>query len=271
MVTAEQVGSSDFYIEKQVSKVPLHNMHHHRSFELYYMVKGKREYFIEDRFFTVKEGDLVLIPRSVFHRTAGEGGLRFLLHFSEGFLEEYFTQTALHPLLEELPFVFRGDDSLRERILNVLNSLYSAYCITKEPDEHFLAGSLYQLLFMMRYENNAYIPSKYSDERLTQIIQHINDNYNSIADIDQIAGQFYISKYHLCRLFKKSLGISLVSYLNTIKIREACRMIKTGCTSLTQIAMDCGFNSSSYFCKVFKKEKGMSPTKYRRRLKEDIK
>ena len=65
--------------------------------------------------------------------------------------------------------------------------------------------------------------------------------------------------------FKKNLGISLITYLNTIKIRNACRMIKEGCSNLTEVAMQCGFNSPSYFCKVFKKEIGISPTDYRRR------
>lgn len=263
------VGSLDFYIEKQVSKMPLHNMHHHRSFELYLLVKGQREYFIEDRFFSVDEGDLVFIPRTVFHRTAGEGGLRFLVHFSEAFLEKYFTTAALHPLLENLPFVYRGEENQRVQILSVLNAMLAESDRADDEqtpvDELLVAVHLYRLLFIMTYGNNTYRPQDYADERITQIIQYINENYNNIADIEVIAQRFYISKYHLCRFFKKNLGITLISYLNTIKIRQACAMIKNGCTNLTEVAMGCGFNSSSYFCKVFKKEKGISPTEYRRR------
>lgn len=270
MERSERIGELDFYIEKQVSKAPIHNMHHHRSFELYLLVKGQREYFIEDRFFTVDEGDLVFIPRTVFHRTAGEGGLRFLVHFSERFLETYFTPAALHPLLENLPFVYRGEESQKAQLQSVLNAMLAetarADAEQTPADQLLLAGNLYRLLFTMCYGSNTYLPRDHADERITQIIQYINENYNNISDIETIARRFYISKYHLCRFFKKNLGIPLVTYLNTIKIREACAMIKNGRTNLTEVAMGCGFNSSSYFCKVFKKEKGISPTQYKRNL-----
>lgn len=263
------VGELDFYIEKIVSKTPLHNMHHHRSYELYYMLKGQREYFIEDRFFVINEGDLVLIPKNVFHRTAGEGGLRFLVHFSEAFLERWVTPASLQPLLEELPPVFRGEELQRSQLAYALNQILIEHTRAElehvATDDQLLAGYLYQILFTMRYCGNTYVPENYTDERISDIVHYINENYNSIGDVESIAREFYISKYYLCRLFKKSLGISLISYLNTIKIRNACRMIKEGSTNLTEVAMRCGFNSSSYFCKVFNKETGMSPTDYRRR------
>lgn len=269
MDRSQLVGGMDFYIEKIVSKAPLHNMHHHRSYELYYMVKGQREYFIADRFFMIDEADLVLIPKNVFHRTAGEGGLRFLVHFSEAFLEKWVTPAAIHPLLEQLPPVFRGEELQKRQLTDLLNRMLAEYTRAQSEgtstDDRLLAGCLYQVLFTMHYSSNTYIPGNQTDERITRIVHYINENYDSISDVESIAREFYISKYHLCRFFKKNLGISLITYLNTIKIRNACRMIKEGCTNLTEVAMQCGFNSPSYFCKVFKKEIGISPTDYRRR------
>lgn len=271
MPTIEQISSSDFYIERERVKVLLPNMHRHRSFELYYLVKGQREYFIEDRFFMVNEGDVVLIPRQVFHRTAGEGGLRFLVHFSDAFLRTYFTGETVLPLLQKVPFVFRGDATQQERILSLLDAMLTEYNRAtqqqRKPDELLCSGLLYQLLFLLAHGKNTYVPHKYADVRITQIIQYINENYNQITDISQIAEQFYISKYHLCRFFRKSLGIPLMSYLNSIKISKACEMIKGGYGNMTKVAIDCGFNSSSYFCKVFKKEKGISPSEYRKKHK----
>ena len=96
------------------------------------------------------------------------------------------------------------------------------------------------------------------------MVKYINENYNQITDIEEIAEHFFISKFHLCRIFNKNLGIPLITYLNTIKIREACTLICQGRLNLTEIAIRCGFNSSSYFCKVFKNEKGLSPTEYKK-------
>ena len=271
MPQIELVESADFFIEKEEHRGTMHAMHHHRSYELYFLVKGEREYFIDDRFFKLGEGDMVLIPRTMLHRTAGKGATRFLLHFSESFLLRFFTREALTPLLSRRPFVFRADENGRAHLSRILHTLLAEYTRAEKEgvpqNEAILAGYLYQLLFTMAYATNAYVPHDYADGRVTQVIKYINENYNQLSNIEEIAEHFYISKYHLCRIFNKNLGIPLIAYLNTIKIREACRMIKHGEGNLTEIAMQCGFNSSSYFCKVFKNEKGISPTEYRKRHK----
>ena len=268
------VDSNDFYIDRGVRAQPQVLMHHHRSYEIYYLLKGEREYFIEDRFFTVSAGDLVLIPQKVMHRTEGEGGLRILLHFTDTFLQRFFTDSVLTPLLGSLPAVFRGDLPDRERILDMLNAMLTEYNRSIQEgtplNEVLISGYLYHILFAMAHSPNNYISHSKNDDRMTQIIQYINENYSNITDIEQIAEHFFISKYHLCRFFRKNLGISLVTYLNNIKILEACNLIKNGCSNMTEIAILCGFNSSSYFCKVFKKEKGISPTEFRKAIKLNV-
>ena len=271
MDRSERVGSAYFYIEREVLKTTLHEMHSHSSYELYYLVKGEREYFIEDRFFKITAGDIVLIPGKILHRTAGEGGLRYLVHFSPGFVEKFFTNDMLETLLPNQAVVFRPENREGSQIQAILNVMLSEFVQAEKEripqNEPLQAGYLFQLLFLLANSNNTYVPYDYADERITKIIQFINENFNHIDDIEEVAEQFFISKFYLCRFFKKKLGISLVSYLNKIKIMEACRMIQGGETNLTEIAIKCGFNSSSYFCKVFKQEKGISPTEYRKRHK----
>ena len=268
MAQIQNIGSADFYVEKEILKQTFHAMHYHKSFELYYLVKGQREYFIDDRFFQVAAGDLVLIPRKVLHRTAGKGGLRYLVHFSEAFLLRFFTPETLAALWKKMPLVFRSEEAGQSEVSIALANLLALYQEQEDATDAQVAGILYQLLFRMRYGTNTYAPQDYSDERITQIIHYINEHYNQISDITQIAEHFYISKYYLCRLFKKQLGVPLISYLNMVKIRHACRLINGGCNNLTQVALDCGFNSSSYFCKVFKSEKGISPTQYRKQHRQ---
>lgn len=268
------LDSNVFYIEKGIRTESQMLMHHHRSYEIYYLVCNEQEYFIEDRFYTVAAGDLVLIPANVMHRTEGEGTLRFLVHFTDSFLQRFFTDSVLTPLLGGLPHVFRTDTQERERILGILNAMLLEYNRSVQEqtplNEPLISGYLYHILFTMAHADNNYTSHSKNDERMTKIIQFINENYNHITDIEQIAEHFFISKYHLCRFFRKNLGISLITYLNTIKIREACSVIKNGCANMTEVAILCGFNSSSYFCKVFKKEKGISPTEFRRAYRQNV-
>lgn len=258
-------------IEKRLSKTPMLNMHYHNSAEIFYIIKGEREYFVGDEFFKLEEGDMILIPKGSLHRTAGKAASRFLINFSPEYLTRYFTLEALVALDMNRPFVFRPNSSHKETLDTLFNSFYNEYGrISKEEssaDSAVLAGYLYQILFTISYSPNTYVREDYSDSRIGSIVKYINENYGSISDIEEIANKFYISKYHLCRLFSKNLGVSIITYLNTIKIRKACEMIKDGKESITDIAMNCGFNSSSYFCKVFRAEKGVSPSEYKKQHK----
>ena len=265
------IQSGDFFIEKSTMKQSMLAMHHHTTHELYFLIKGEREYFIEDQFFKIGEGDLVLIPKQQLHRTGGKGATRFLIQFSDEFISRFFTPAATGTLLTGGPTVFRPDEALRDRLGVLFNTLLTEYhkagCMAGTDADPLLAGYLYEILFAMRFAGNAYTKEAYADARVAQVIKYINENYNHITDIEQIADHFFISKYHLCRIFNKNLGIPLITYLNTIKIREACAMMRHGHSNLTDVAMACGFNSSSYFCKVFKNEKGISPTEYKKQLK----
>ncbi len=250
--------NEDFYIKKDIYKVPMAAMHYHVAFELYYLVHGEREYFIEDRFLRMGDGDFLIIPPGLLHRTAGKGADRVLINFSEDFLLRYFTKAALELLgIGEKPFIFHPQKEDRAFFEGVIAELL------KNPKDERSAFYLFELLFRMRFSGNDYAEQKCTDQRISEIVQYINENYSRITAIEQIAERFYLSKFYLCRLFTKELGVSLISYLNMIKIRAACAMLEANKLTLTEIAECCGFNSSSYFCKVFKKEMGISPKSYR--------
>lgn len=257
-----------FYIEKEAFKAPMAAMHYHHAFELYYILHGEREYFIGDRFYRMFEGDLVLIPEGMLHRTAGKGATRFLVYFSKEFLATYFQNDLLCALPLQEPFVFRADARMRETLEHDLGNMLSAFenaCDTDRTARALSAARLGSLLLMISRAPNHYMPESFTDERMAEIVRYINEHYSDIESIDSIAKHFYISKYHLCRIFNKNLGVPLITYLNTIKVRAAMRLMESDKLNITEIATRCGFNSSSYFCKVFTGEMGMSPTAYRKR------
>lgn len=252
------VGNEDFYIKKDIYKTPMAAMHYHIAFELYYLVQGEREYFIEDRFLRMGDGDFLLIPPGLLHRTAGKGADRVLIHFSEDFLLRYFTAEALERLkIREAPFVFHPTKEEKAFFEGVISALLT------DSEREEKAFYLFELLFRMRFSQNDYTEQKCADQRIGEIVQYINENYGRISTIEQIAEKFYLSKFYLCRLFARELGTSLIAYLNMVKIRAACAMLEANKMTLTEIALECGFHSSSYFCKVFKKEIGISPKAYR--------
>lgn len=237
-------------------------MHHHDAYEIYYTVAGEREYFIENSFFKVRAGDFVLIPKNMLHRTAGKGADRFLIYFSDEFMKSYFTDVMIdHLLCEFEPKVLRPDEASGERCRELLSTLYNEYHATVCPAR--LAAHLSELLLLLSEISPCTGETSAEDNRLNRILCFINENYHRIEHIDEIANEFYLSKAYLCRTFSNQMGITLVSYLNTIKVRAACDLLQKGDLAMTEIALRCGFNSPAYFCKVFKQETGFSPSKYK--------
>lgn len=255
--------TKDIHIEKAFAKNQMSFMHHHESYEIYFTISGEREYFIEDSFFKATVGDFVLIPKNMLHRTAGKGADRMLIYFSNSFLEKYFSNEMIARLMQGFePKIFHPNEATEEKCRALLTALHTSYYAQAEPS--LLAAYLFELLFILSKEENiAQQGNAPTDKRIHQILCFINENYSTINHIDEIAKEFYLSKSYLCRSFIKSMGVSLVKYLNTVKIRAACDLLQSGNCNMTEVALRCGFNSSAYFCKVFKQETGFAPGEYK--------
>ena len=267
MLPSRYSGTEPFYMIKDTYKTPMSTMHYHSAYELYYLINGERDYFIGDRFVKIFDGDLLLIPPNTLHRTAGKGATRILMHFEKEFLLRYFTSKMVDSLLGEAhPTVFRPGKEDKAFLNSLFSTMLDAYNSSTHMDDAAFDRAVFCLpilLSTIQSAQNNYVAQHCSDQRVSRIVQYINDNYGKISTIDEIANQFFISKFYLCRLFTKELGVSLISYLNTVKIRAACDLLKESEMTVTEIAMECGFHSSSYFSKVFKTETNLSPGAYR--------
>ena len=98
---------------------------------------------------------------------------------------------------------------------------------------------------------------------MANIIDYIKDHFNEINGIEDVAEKFYISKFYLCRTFKKLLGVSFISYLTQVKLKHAVKLLTSTNLDISEIAFECGFNSTSYFCNIFKKHFSVSPLAYK--------
>lgn len=98
---------------------------------------------------------------------------------------------------------------------------------------------------------------------VNEAITYINLNANKDINLQDIADSIHISKNYLSFLFSKCLKISFNDYLNKTRIDMAKEFLIDSNLSILDIAMECGFNSQSYFCCVFKKYENMTPKKYR--------
>lgn len=101
-------------------------------------------------------------------------------------------------------------------------------------------------------------------ERIKKII---NNNITKELSVKELADELGISMYYMCHLFKKSTGITIVEYKNTIKLRRAKQLLVGSDKKITDIALECGFSDSSYFTRMFSSSENVTPAEYRKMLK----
>ena len=105
------------------------------------------------------------------------------------------------------------------------------------------------------------------DENLQIALNYINSHLDENLTIQLIAKNTNISKSVLYRKFRVHFGCTISEYINKIRIQKASELLNTD-LSIEEIAQITGYSSGSYFSKMFKKEKGISPLKYKKTQKE---
>ena len=103
---------------------------------------------------------------------------------------------------------------------------------------------------------------KHSDV-VFKVMEYIKKNCDNKLTLDSLARQVYLSKSYLSSIFKQETGVNLTAYITKIRIEKSKKMLMDGEYNLATIANRCGFEDQSYFTKVFKKEVGISPKKFR--------
>lgn len=101
---------------------------------------------------------------------------------------------------------------------------------------------------------------------VTAAIAYINENYRQPITLESVCRENHVSKYHFCRKFKASVGITVMQYVLKTRLAAAENMLAAGEGAVSEVSESCGFSSVSYFCQIFKKQTGISPSEYRKQI-----
>ena len=111
-----------------------------------------------------------------------------------------------------------------------------------------------------RQSTEASVPEKFTDIR-----RYIEEHYTEKITLDDLAERFYISKYHLLREYQRFFGTTINGDLTLKRLSEAKSMLRFTSESIENIALVNGFQTASYFIKVFKRYESMTPLEYRQK------
>lgn len=99
---------------------------------------------------------------------------------------------------------------------------------------------------------------------LMKAVDHINFHFASEITLDELCSVSGISKQYLCLLFKNTLGTRPMEYIAKRRIQAAKELLVSTDKSVEEISEEVGFCTASYFCKLFKRYEGMTPSAFRR-------
>ena len=108
---------------------------------------------------------------------------------------------------------------------------------------------------------------KTDNSTLQNILNYCNRNFTTDLILEDIAEALHLSKYHISRLFNNKLGLSLNTYINTLRINEACDLLEDTDKKTTDISEEIGFGSIRSFNRAFLQIMDMSPLQYRKLVK----
>lgn len=253
--------------------------HFHSQYEIIYVKESHGFCFVGDSIVQYSDGDMILFGPNLPHymRSAdayqtGAVDLRVrgtIIQFEENFMRYSFDSYpqfhSIKLLLEEAKrgILFPGEESGRIRkqlesfpgytgyrqIITLLDILQEMAAVSARKS---LASPCY-------YEKFPTMGNK----RIDKILSFINRNYTRNLKLNEISDMANMNSSAFCRYFKEVTGKTFLQYVMDMRIGYACKLLTLNDGDISQIAVECGFDSISHFNRTFKLLTGMTPTQYR--------
>lgn len=236
------------------------SLHCHNMYEIYYFIQGSGSYLVEGSLYKLQPNDLILLRPGEFHRflPAGTGVYeRCSLHFEDRYLHD--CALLLRPFLNRKAGQANLLRTSAASFPSIMARLDDAICL---PDElrqlmsRFLLGEL--LVSVSGLTDSRYVTGGHVHPLVEHVLNYINENLTAPMNLDLLAEQVYVTKYHICRVFKAYTGVSPMEYITRKRVLLARERIREGVRP-TQAALDCGFSDYSTFYRAYRRFAGCSP------------
>lgn len=164
-------------------------------------------------------------------------------------------------------FHFTNDES----IYQILQRLVYLYTENHPAKDSFVSNMIQELIIrILQVDTRKTFQTKTkelaSNYRLAYVIQYIRDNICNPLTIKELSKEACMSESHFYKVFKQEMGISPTDFINEERIQKATQLLANPMYNLKEVFLACGFTNRSYFNRMFKRIKGINPSKYRNRF-----
>lgn len=268
-----------FYID---STHPRYNMpfHWHKEWEIIHILEGTFHVSADQTAYTMEKGDILLMHDGTLHGGTPENCVYecFLFDLHELFRSLESVKKHLRPIyrhkLVPVDFFPAGQNTEIHSTISTLSNTYQKH-LNAPDDETPLELIVYNCitrLFGTILQNKLYISNEVtmSDssnkiDLIKSVLEYIELHYGNSLTLQNLADTAGMNPRYFCRFFRSITHQTPMDYVNMYRIEKAAQMLLSTRLPVTDICMQCGFNDSSNFIKVFKKYKGTTPNQFRKR------
>ena len=243
-----------------VSQKPFttHNTEGRLDYYLMHIVTGKLTVRLDGEDICASSGDSIIFPPTYkyFYRYTAEGEpLSYLwVHFTGSAAEQYLSELGINTLPT---LCHSGKDSLVKLYFERMFEHYSS-------DGKLRELALSALLLEALVEIARLSGTNEKEKSLSRSLAYINSRYTENIKVSELAGIEGLSpsRYHV--VFKEHMGMPPSEYIIEQRLRHACGLIASTDMPIGQIASLVGYDDQRFFCRIFKKKLGVSPSEYRK-------
>ncbi len=254
----------------QTPKSPRYEMqyHWHTYYEIIHIVSGSFYLNLDNEIRTYHPGDVIFVSDGMLHGGSPNECVYECILFDLQMLmkENHICAKELRSILDHK---IRIHPFLSEnccRILPTIQQLSRTLSSKKTGYEFMVQGYLFQLLGIILEEHLYEEPEESTVlerfDSMKKVLEYIGNNYTNSITLDQLSKIAGMNPRYFCRYFKSMTDRTPIDYLNYYRIECACEMLSTKDISLKEAAISCGFNDESYFIRIFRKYKGITPKQF---------
>lgn len=247
--------------------------HEHADYELVVLLSGSGWCYLGTNIFRMEADHMYVIPANCTHMMSYSDHTphsMYHIYFRPGLLNDIRQKfhIDLEPALLKHSVLYLNEE-LRFRMDHVLSvtgrktQLGTIDCAIR----HLLVECI--LLSMARQlglDSDAPEPAV-SHPAIQELIRFIDLHFSEDLTLDILSQHACLNRSYLCRLFRKEVGTTLTEYVNSVRIQNACRLLREGKQNVSQISLESGFNSVAYFERQFHIRIGMTPTVYQNKYR----
>ena len=224
--------------------------------QIHACLSGERSYFVDGKpLLSIRAGDVLVMPAHTSYDTRAESetgaeGLNVLFYLRDAAMREI--------VLDSVPFIVRDEDGAYRRDLQAIYDDYlkGGYALLRAK------GTLLALLCRL-FTQHAMEAAAGCADSIAPALWQIENNLTDRLDMDALAAMCYMSRSTFFRRFKSEVGLSPAAYHMRLRLGKSRDLLSSGLYTVEQVAAVMGFYDAAHFCRLFKRETGEQPSRFR--------